>query len=66
MHPLKFYVGKSANPTEKLEGIAQSKWASKIKIPHKSWNNRACFNVDLNSNIRYNNQEYTNAGGQGV
>ena len=38
--------------------------ASKIKIPHKSWNNRPTFNMDLNSNTGYNNQEYTNAGGK--
>ena len=25
MHPLKFYVGKSANPTQKLEEVARSK-----------------------------------------
>ena len=25
VHPLKFYVGKSANPTEKLGEVAQSK-----------------------------------------
>ena len=32
--------------------------------PHKTWNIRPTFNMDLNINTGYNNQEYTNAGGK--
>ena len=34
--------------------------------PHKSWNIRAVFDMDLKSNTGYNNHEYTNVGEQGL
>ena len=44
----------------------QGLYKRKRKIPHKSWNSRVVFDMDLKSNTGYNNHEYTNVGEQGL